>query len=61
LRNQKFSLLKFFDLKRMEFRVNFGAKDEARLTPCKDDKPKGIEITPFQAGSDYSLPAIRSR
>ena len=25
--------------------------------PCKDDKPKGAEILPFQAGSDYSLSA----
>ena len=25
--------------------------------PCKDDKPKVTEITPFQAGSDYSLSA----
>ncbi len=27
------------------------------LAPCKDDKPKVTEITPFQAGSDYSLSA----
>ena len=27
------------------------------LVPCKDDKPKVTEITPFQAGSDYSLSA----
>jgi len=57
LRNQKSALLKFFDLKRMEFRVGFGAEDEARLTPCKDDKPKYTEITLFQASSDYSLSA----
>ena len=41
----------------MEFRVNFGAEDEARLTPCEDDKPKGAETTLFQAGSDYLLSA----
>ena len=39
----------------MEFREDFGAEDAARLTPCKDDKPKYAEIMPFQAGSDYSL------
>ena len=41
----------------MEFRVDFGAEDAARLTPCKDDKPKYTEITLFQASSDYSLSA----
>ena len=41
----------------MEFRVDFGAEDEARLTPCKDDKPKYTETTLFQAGLDYSLSA----
>ena len=41
----------------MEFRVAFGAEDEARLTPCEDDKPKDAEIAPFQAGSGYSLSA----
>jgi len=33
----------------MKFRGDFGAKDEARLTPCKDDKPKYTEITQFKA------------
>ena len=42
----------------MEFRVDFGAEDEARLSPCKDDKPKYIEITPFQADLGYFLSAI---
>ena len=42
----------------MEFRVDFGAEDEARLSPCKDDKPKYIEITPFQADLDYFLSAM---
>ena len=27
------------------------------LTPCKDDKPKYTEITPFKAGSGYTLSA----
>ncbi len=57
LRNQKSALLKFCDLKQMEFCVDFGAEDAARLTPCKDDKPKDTKITLFQAGSDYSLSA----
>ena len=57
LRNQKSALLKFCDLKLMEFRVDFGAEDEARLSPCKDGKPKYTEITLFQASSDYSLSA----
>ena len=35
--------------------MDFGAEDEARLSPCEDDKPKDAEITPFQAGSDYLL------
>ena len=41
----------------MEFREYFGAEDAARLTPCKDDKPKDAEIMPFKAGSDYYLSA----
>ena len=41
----------------MEFCGDFGAEDAARLTPCKDDKPKYTEITPFKAGSGYSLSA----
>ena len=39
----------------MNFQVDFGAKDEARLTPCKDDKPKDAEITLFKADSGYFL------
>jgi len=27
------------------------------FVPCKDAKPKSTEISPFQAGSDYSLSA----
>ena len=42
----------------MEFRVNLDAEDEARLTPCEDDKPEDTEITLFKAGSDYYLSAI---
>ena len=49
---QKSSLRKFFDLKQMKFRVDFGAKDEGRLSPFEDDKPKDPEITLFKAGSD---------
>ena len=41
----------------MEFRGDFGAEDEARLTPCKDDKPKDAEIPLFKAGSGYYLSA----
>ena len=43
----------------MKFQIDFGAEDEARLTPCEDDKPKDAEIALFKAGSDYSLSAIR--
>ena len=45
----------FIDLKQMKFCVDFGAKDEARLVPCKDDKPQDAEIPPFKAVSVYSL------
>ena len=41
----------------MKFQADFGAEDEARLTPCEDDKPKDTEITLFKAGSDYYLSA----
>ena len=41
----------------MEFRADFGAEDEARLTPCEDDKPEDTEITLFKAGSGYYLSA----
>ncbi len=41
----------------MEFRTDFGAEDEARLMPCKDDKPKDAEIALFKAGSGYYLSA----
>ena len=41
----------------MKFRGDFGAEDEARLTPCKDDKPEDAEITPFKASSGYYLSA----
>ena len=41
----------------MKFRADFGAKDEARLEPCKDDKPKDAGITLFKAGSVYCLSA----
>ena len=39
----------------MKFRGDFGAEDEARLTPCKDDKAKYIEITLFKAWFGYLL------
>ena len=41
----------------MKSQADFGAEDEARLTPCEDDKPKDAGITLFKAGSDYYLPA----
>jgi len=31
------------------------------FVPCKNDKPKNAEISPFQAGSDYSLSASHRR
>ena len=43
----------------MKFRENFSAEDDARLTPCEDDKLKVAEISPFQAGSDYLLSVKR--
>jgi len=33
-------VFKLFDLKRRKILNNLNAKDEARLTPCKDDKFK---------------------
>ena len=39
----------------MKFRGGFGAEDEARLSPCKDDKPKHTEITLFKAWFGYLL------
>ena len=44
LRNQKSALLKFCDLKQMEFCVDFGAEDAARLTRCKVDFPVGENV-----------------
>jgi len=44
---QKSFTLKFFDLKRVEFCVIFGAEESVRLTPTDDDKPKSAEIMPF--------------
>ena len=35
----------------MNFRVNFGAEDEDRLSPFKDDNPKDTENSPFEASS----------
>ncbi len=51
---RKFAPRKFFSLELMKFRIDFGAEDEARLTPCKDDKIKDAEITLFQAGAELS-------
>ena len=45
----------------MEFCADFGAEDEARLTPCKDDKPEDAEITLFKAGSGYYLSATTKK
>ena len=39
----------------MKFRGDFGAEDEARLTPCEDDKPKYTEITQVKAWFGYLL------
>jgi len=39
------------------FWIDFGAEDEGRLTPFKDDNPKDAENTVFQAGSDNSCQA----
>jgi len=39
----------------MKIRGDFGAEDEARLTPCKDDKPKYTEITLVKAWFGYFL------
>ncbi len=35
----------------MNFRTDFGAEDEVRLTPFKDDKAKDAENAPFEASS----------
>ncbi|MBQ8526020.1 MAG: hypothetical protein IJ460_04820 [Clostridia bacterium] len=44
----------------MKSQADFGAEDEARLTPCEDDKPKDAGITLFKAGSDYYLSANKT-
>jgi len=49
---RKSSRSKFFDLKNLCFRGDFGAEDEGRLTPFEDDKAKESENTGFQAGLD---------
>jgi len=41
--------------------VDFGAEDDGRLPPFKDDKPKDAENTVFKAGSDNFCQAIRRR
>ena len=41
----------------MNFRVNFGAEDEDRLSPFKDDNPKDTENSPFEA---YSLLVVKA-
>ena len=35
----------------MNFRVDFGAEDEVRLSPFKDDNPKDTENSTFEASS----------
>jgi hypothetical protein len=55
---QKSAHLKFFDLKRREFRGGFGAEDAGRLSPVKDDELKRTEIMPFQADLDSYFQAI---
>jgi len=44
---KKSALLKFFDLKRVEFRAIFGAAKVARLSPATGNKSKSAEIMPF--------------
>lgn len=46
---QKSAHLKFFDLKRTKFRVDFGAEDEDRLPPFEDDKLKVPKLIKFKA------------
>ena len=41
--NLKIRLLKFSDLTLVHFRVVFGAAEDARLSPCYDNKPKSAE------------------
>ena len=35
----------------MNFRVDFGAEDEVRLSPFKDDNPKDTENSTFESSS----------
>ena len=44
----------------MNFRIDFGAEDEGRLTPFKDDKPKDVENSMFQASSVLVTQALAS-
>lgn len=37
----------------MKFWIDLGAKDEDRLSPFEEDKPKDAEISPFKAGSNW--------
>ncbi|MBQ9413783.1 MAG: hypothetical protein IJU16_01510, partial [Clostridia bacterium] len=45
-------------LKKKKIREIFGAKDDARLTPCEDNKPKSAEFSLFQACCPYRQSAI---
>ena len=59
--NQNSSRRKFYDPKNLCFWIDFGAEDEGRLTPFKDDNPKNAENTVFRAGSDNSCQASAVR
>ena len=43
----------------MNFRVDFGAEDEVRLSPFKDDNPKDTENSTFEASSLLVVKANR--
>ena len=44
----------------MNFRVVFGAEDEVRLSPFKDDNPKDTENSTFEASSLLVVKAKRT-
>ena len=43
----------------MNFQVDFGAEDEVRLSPFKDDNPKDTENSTFEASSLLVVKAIQ--
>jgi len=42
----------------MNFRAYFGAEDEVRLTPFKNDKPKDTKNSPFKVSSVLAVKAM---